>query len=665
MPTEKMENNSTSELMPEIPGLEAETETDLDPATEERGWLRAILHLDAFFGRLDAKLLAIAMVACAGFASLDFLLRNLGLASSPWFDRIPKYSTLAIAMIGASLASRQGHHIAIDILNRFAPPHLGKWFTAISDCVIALICTYLTYASFEFIQSEYHAGSKELETLPTWIIASLIIWGFSFCAFRFSLRAIRFKPWLGIILLIGAAIGCLPGAVDWFPERYPDAEKALELITPLSDFAFSYLPWGAGLVIVVGLLTGMPLFGVLGGIAMLGFWMFESPIAAVPPSVYQLLDAPALVTLPLFTLMGAVLAKGSAPSRLVRVARAWIGWAPGGLAIAAVVVCAFFTTFSGASGVTILALGVLLHQMLAEEGYSDNASLGLVTASGSIGLLFAPALPLIMYAIFAKVDIDHMFLAGILPGCLLIVAVSGVGVVLGRRGELKRHPFEWEEAKAAFRGAIWELFLPLLVLGLLIFGFADVTEAAAVGAVYTLIIVGIVHKDLDLKTEMGPAITESGVLIGAVLVIVGLALALVGFLVDVEIPQAIVAWAKANISSKIVFLLYTNLLLLVVGCLLDILSAIVIFVPLLVPVAVLFDVHPVHFGIIFLANLEIGYLTPPVGMNLFLSSFRFNKELPVIWKTVVPYLAVLFVALLIITYVPWLSTAFVDLTPIP
>ena len=653
----------TSSLTSPDSEVEAEStsESDLDAARESRGWLKGLLHIDGFLGRVDGKLLALAMICCAGFASLDFVLRNFGLASSPWFDRIPKYCTLAIAMLGASLATRQGNHIAIDIVHRFAPPKLGAWFRAISDSAICIICMYLAYASFEFLEGEFEAGAKELEVLPTWTIAALIVWGFAFCAWRFALRAMRFRPWLGLCFFFAAVAGSLPNAVDWFPERYPDAERALDLITPLSDFAFAYMPWVAGLVILVGFLTGMPLFGVLGGIAMLGFWVAESPIAAVPPSVYQLLDAPALVTLPLFTLMGAVLAKGNAPARLVRVARAWLGWAPGGLAVAAVVVCAFFTTFSGASGVTILALGVLLHQMLSEEGYSENTSLGLVTASGSIGLLFAPALPLIMYGIFAKVDIDHMFLAGILPGCLLILAVAGTGVALGRRSKLNTHPFEWAEAKASFRAAIWELLLPVIILGLLILGLADITEAAAVGAVYTLIVVGFIHKDLDLKTEMGEAITESGVLIGAVLVIVGLALGLVAYFVDVEIPQAIVAWAKANISNKIVFLLYTNLLLLVVGCLLDILSAIVIFVPLLVPVAQIFDVHPVHFGIIFLANLEIGYLTPPVGMNLFLSSFRFKKELPAIWKTVLPYLVVLFVALIIITYVPWLSTAFLDL----
>lgn len=649
----------------DIAGAGEGSEGVLDPANEERGWLRGILHIDSFFGRVDGWLLAVAMLACAGFASLDFFLRSFGLASSPWFDRIPKYCTLVIAMIGAALASRQGNHIAIDIVNRFAPPRLAQWSRAIADASITLICMYLSYASFEFLLGEVEAGAKELEVLPTWVIAAFIVWGFAFCAFRFALRAIRFKPWFALVFLAGAVAGCLPGAVDWFPEYFPEADSALETITPLSDFAFSYMPWAAGLIIVAGLLTGMPLFGVLGGIAMLGFWMADSPIGVVPPSIYQLLDAPALVTLPLFTLMGAVLAKGNAPTRLVRVARAWLGWAPGGLAVAAVVVCAFFTTFSGASGVTILALGVLLHQMLREEGYSENNSLGLITSSGSIGLLFAPALPLIMYGIFAKVDIDHMFLAGILPGCLLIGAVAGTGVLLGRRSNLKTHPFEWAEAKAAFRGAIWEILLPVIILGLLVLGLADITEAAAVGAVYTLIVVGFIHKDLNLKTEMGSAITESGVLIGAVLVIVGLALALVGYFVDVEIPQAIVEWAQANVSNKIVFLLYTNLLLLVVGCLLDILSAIVIFVPLLVPVAQLFDVHPVHFGIIFLANLEIGYLTPPVGMNLFLSSFRFKKELPTIWKTVIPYLAILFIALLIITYVPWLSMAFLDLTSTP
>jgi tripartite ATP-independent transporter DctM subunit len=636
---------------------------NLDPEREPRGWFRLLLRLDAGFARIDTVFLVVAMVACALLPTLDFILRISSLPTSPWFIRIPKYCTLGVAMVGAALAARQGSHIALDLIHQLVPQRFAAWFRCVADSIGALVCIFLGYGALMFVMTEYAAGSKELDVLPGWIVAALIPWGFLSCAYRFLMRAMADRWWLGLVIVLVALTGTLPDAVEWFPEYFPTAgEGALHLVTLVSDWAFEHGAWVTGLILIAGLVTGMPLFAVLGGAATLGFWVGESPIGVVSVSVYQLLDAPALVTLPLFTLMGAVLAKSDAPGRLVRVARAWLGWAPGGLAVAAVVVCAFFTTFSGASGVTILALGVLLHQMLCDEGYGDHLSVGLVTSSGSIGLLFAPALPLIMYGIFAKVDIDHMFVAGLLPGLLLIIAVSGTGVFLGRRSALKSHPFVFSEAVSAAREAMWEIILPVLILGLLVLGFADVTTAAAVGAVYTLIVAGFIHKDVDLKKDMGDVVCESGVVIGAVLVIVGLALGFVAFLVDQEVPQMIIAWAQENISSRWVFLLGTNLLLLVVGCLLDILSAIVIFVPLIVPVAVSFGVDPVHMGIIFLANLEIGYLTPPVGMNLFLASFRFKRPLPTIWKTVVPFLLVLFVALLIITYVPFLSTGLLDLT---
>ena len=607
----------------------------LESSQESRAWLRRLIRVDDWIAKFDGALIVFSVFGSATFSALGFLNRNLGIAGSPWLDILPRYLTLFIGLLGAAIATRRGSHIALDLASKLLPEVAARWTGFVADTLAAIVSGILALSAWDFIVVEQEGGAEILNVLPSWGPAVVLLWGFGIASFRFLLRASRsFWP----ILILGPVVLWAYGV---FGQSSPEAAFWLGLL-------------GMGLAV----LTGAPLFVVLGGASLLFFWNEGSEIAVVSVEIYRLTEAPSLVTLPLFTLMGAVLARGHAPERLVGVARSCLGWAPGGLAVATVVVCAFFTTFTGASGVTILALGALLYRLLIQEGYSDKLSIGLITSSGSIGLLFAPALPLIIYGIVAKVDIDHMFLAGIGPGTLLIIVVAGAAVFMAKRSHLERHSFVWKDAKHALREGIWELLLPVLVLGLMLTGLATVVEAAAVGALYTVVIALFVKRDVDLKRELYEVSRDSGVLIGAVLVILGVALAFTYYLVDAEIPQEVVAFSRENISSRWMFLLSLNALLLVVGCLLDIFSAIIIFVPLLAPVAAAFEVHPVHLGIIFLANLEIGYLTPPVGMNLFLASFRFNRELPQIWKTALPFLLVLLVALMMITYIPALSLAF-------
>ncbi|HQL84201.1 MAG TPA: TRAP transporter large permease subunit, partial [Spirochaetota bacterium] len=339
----------------------------------------------------------------------------------------------------------------------------------------------------------------------------------------------------------------------------------------------------------------------------------------------------------------------------------FLGWLPGGMAIVVVFVCAFFTTFTGASGVTILALGGLLSMILIKSGgYNENFSYGLVTASGSIGLLFPPSLPVILYGVVAQISIKQMYAGGLLPGIFMVVALSVMGVVAAVRGKVPRVPFHGRAALTGLRSSIWELMLPVIILVGFFSGLTTLVEIGAITVLYSLFITMVVHRDIRLGDLPGVMLKCLPV-IGGILVILALAKGLSYYIVDAEIPQNLAIWIKANIHSRVLFLILLNIALIVTGCFLDIYSAILVVVPLIIPLGAVFDIHPVHLGIIFLANLELGYLTPPVGLNLYLSSYLFNKPLLSIYRYIVPFLLLLLVTVIIITYVPWMSTALIDM----
>jgi len=417
-----------------------------------------------------------------------------------------------------------------------------------------------------------------------------------------------------------------------------------------------FLP--ALLVLFIAVVLGAPAFVALGGTALVLFWWMREPIAAIPVSHYSLVTNPSIPSLPLFTLAGYALAESRAPYRLVRVFDALFGRFRGGSAIVTVVVCTFFTSFTGASGVTILALGGLLMPILLNAKYSEKNALGLITGCGSLGLLLPPCLPLIVYAIVARIPLERMFLGGLLPALVMTVATAWWGVRQGPkavRQDDKR--FDLREARAALWDAKWELLTPVVAFTALFSGLATAVEAAAVTAGYALLVECVFHRDLHPVRDLPRVMTECGLLIGGVLLILGVALGFTNYLVDAEVPARAVEWTTATIRSPLVFLLLLNVFLLIVGCLMDIYSAIVIQVPLLVPLGVAYGIDPVHLGIIFLANLELGYLTPPVGLNLFLSSYRFNKPIPEVLRASLPIIVVLGVGVLLITYVPVLTTA--------
>ncbi|MCK5410592.1 MAG: TRAP transporter large permease subunit [Gemmatimonadetes bacterium] len=409
-------------------------------------------------------------------------------------------------------------------------------------------------------------------------------------------------------------------------------------------------------MILAGTVLGGPIFAALGGIAALLFMADGVPPVAVLIETYSLASDPVLAAIPLFTLVGFFLAEGRASSRLLGFFQAFFGWIRGGTAVVCALLCAFFTVFTGGSGVTILAMGGLLYQVLREDRYRDRFSLGLLTASGSLGLLLPPALPLILYGIVARVSIEDLFIGGILPGIVLVTLVAAWGVREGIVERVERTPFNRREAGRALWEAKWELLLPLIVLYVYLGGLATLVEAAALAALYAFVIQCFVHRDLSLGRDLARVFRECLVLIGGVLLILGMAMGFSSYMVDAMVPARALEWVQAHIESRLVFLLCLNLFLLAVGAVMDIFSATVVVVPLIVPLGLAFGIDPIHLGIIFIANLELGYLTPPVGLNLFFASYRFERPLLEIYRAAVPFLIILGFGVLLITYVPLLTT---------
>jgi C4-dicarboxylate transporter, DctM subunit len=414
------------------------------------------------------------------------------------------------------------------------------------------------------------------------------------------------------------------------------------------------------LLILIALLfmfIGAPLFTVFSGLTLFLLFFGHIDSSAMIIEMHRIATTPILVAIPLFTFAGYLLSESKAPRRLIGLTDALLGWLPGGLSIIALITCSAFTALTGATGLTIIALGGILLPALLHGRYPEKFSLGLVTNSGTLGLLFPPSLPIIIYAIVSKVQINQLFLAGLLPGILMVVLLSAFSVQKAIAAEIPRTKFNTTRMFKALREAMWELPLPLVVLGGIYSGYFAVSEAAAITAVYVFMVEVIVYRDIKWR-ELPQVMRKSMVLVGGILIILGAALGFTNYLIDAEVPMKLFNLFKAYTDSPFVFLILLNLFLLVVGCLLDIFSALIVVVPLITPVANAYGINPVHLGIIFLANLQIGALTPPVGMSLFISSLRFEKPMSKIIMASLPFIAVLLFVLAIITYVPWFSLAF-------
>lgn len=420
------------------------------------------------------------------------------------------------------------------------------------------------------------------------------------------------------------------------------------------------------LLLIILALYGVPLFSIIAAGALYGFYIAEIDLQVIGIELYRLAETPLLMALPMFTFAGYILSASNTSQRMLDLIQSLVGWMPGGLVIFAFIFSAIFTAFTGASGVTIVALGALLYPALIKAGYTDKFSLGMVTASGSLGLLLAPSLPLILYGIIAqqmeleiKFEINDLFIAGLMPAALMVIFLSIYSIIKNRQFKIKTEVFEKKKMVSAVWAMRWELPMPFVLMAGIFSGFVAISEAAALIAIYVMFIETVIYKEISYKRLL-EVIRESMVMVGSILLILAVSLALTNVFVDAEVPDQLFGFVKENVETKIGFLIVLNIFLLFVGAILDIFSALVIIVPLILPVATSFGVHPVHLGIIFLANMQIGYLTPPVGINLFISSFRFKKPIAEVYKASLPFVIVLLIVLLIITYVPLLSLYFLS-----
>jgi tripartite ATP-independent transporter DctM subunit len=422
----------------------------------------------------------------------------------------------------------------------------------------------------------------------------------------------------------------------------------------------------AVLLLIAFFFLGTPIFAAILAATMLGFYYAGIDLSAIAVELYRVIDTPLLVSLPFFTFAGYVLSESQTSQRLMRLSTAIFGWVPNGLAIVVLITCAIFTAFTGASGVTILALGALLYPAMVQTGYQQKFSLGLVTTSGSLGLLLPPSIPLILYGIImqqmnigGEFDFEQIFLAGLLPGVFMILVLSLWAFWANRHHRIPTHSFSGKEVLSALRESIWEIPLPIFVFAGIFGGILAVSEVAAVTALYVLIVEVFIYKEIKIR-DLPKVVTESMSMVGGIILILGTSMAFTNYLIDAEVPGVLFEWVKGHVDDKLTFLLLLNVFLLILGAVLDIFSALVIVVPLILPIAVGYGIHPLHLGVIFLANMQIGYFTPPVGMNLFIASYRFEKSIIELYQACIPFMFVLMAAVLIITYWPQLTLFLIE-----
>jgi tripartite ATP-independent transporter DctM subunit len=579
-----------------------------------------------------------ALVAVFAVATLlpiiEAVGRPLGGLHVPGSASYLQQATIWLTFLGGLYALREGKHLTMSTAELLGfSERVAAGARLYAYAVAAAVVSVLAVGALRLVAVQRQAGAVLPLGVPQWLLETVM-------PVTLALLAARF------------AWGAAPG---W-------RGRAAALVAVAAVWSLAALPRPAGpavwlLVAAVALavLLGAPMFVGMAGLALLFFFKDLVPVSAVPAEIYRLIASPTLPAIPLLTACGYVLAESRAATRLVRFFNAVFGWMPGGVAVLVASVCAVFTTFTGGSGVTIIALGGLVYPIMRKEGYPEGFSLGLVSASGSLGLLFPPSLPVILYGVVASVPADRLYLAGLVPGLILVVLVAGYGLLVGRRTQATTTPFAWRELGAAAWQAKWELSTPAVVVVLFATGLASLVEASAFACLYAVVVECFITRDIHPVRELPKVLLKAAALVGGVLLLLASAMGLTSYLVDAQVPDALLAWVQQTIGSPLVFLLALNLLLLVLGSVLEIYSAIIVLAPLIAPIGAAFGIDPVHLGVIFLANLEVGFILPPVGLNLFLSSARFNVPITRLYRHVLPFLAILAAGVLLITYVPALS----------
>jgi C4-dicarboxylate transporter DctM subunit len=547
-----------------------------------------------------------------------------------------QHLTLWVGFLGAVIASRRNNLLSLTTKPLFSNTEIIEWKNIVGKVTSIFIVLLLAYGSWTLVQVEMEYPFNIAPFISRWFTQLIMPIGFLFIAFFMFINSFHSAKEKILILAFIVLVSLF-----------------FIYFEPIQESTF--FMWVSILVIALSLYSGAPIFVGLGGLAILFFWRDFTSLSAISAETYRIVVSPTLPTIPLFTFAGYILSESNASTRLVNLFRSAFGWIPGGTPIILVLLCGFFTALTGGSGVTILALGGLFLPILIKEGYSRVFSLGLITVAGSLGLLFPPSLPLIIYSVTAGVSIKAVFLAGIIPGLVMLFMVAGWAILQGKIQSVKKRSLSFNELKDSLWEAKWEAIIPIFILFGIFGGYSTLVETAAMTAIYIFIVEVLIHKDIKWSS-LYKITLDCASLIGGVLIILGVAMGLTSYLVDAQVPLHLLEWVKLNISSKLLFLLILNIFLLAVGCMMDIFSAIIIVVPLITPLGIYFGIDPVHLSIIFIANLELGFLTPPVGMNLFLSAYRFKEDMPTIYKSTLPFFIVMLISVLIITYIPVLST---------
>lgn len=602
----------------------------------------------------------IAVLLLALIPFLEVIARKFFQTSISYSTDYTHHLVIFVTFLGAMITSREKKHLSLSLALKINEPLKSRIYT-VNMLFSSMMTTAFFWSALSFVFNGFDP-SKKIGIFPIRMIGMIMVIGYAVMAIRF-ITSIEKKGLYRLIASSGIIFGSFLASdsiSNLLSLLFNELPSSIEAIIGFCHTIIGIIAVPLILIFIVLAVLGTPLFVVLGGIAYLLFARVSGPLEVIPNEAYSMLISHSIPAIPLFTVTGFILSESKAGERLVRFFKAFFSWFPGGLAVMTILVCAFFTTFTGASGVTILALGGLLSFVLIDSNYRRKFTLGLITASGSIGLLFPPSLPIIIYGVIAGVSIKDMFIGGLLPGVVMVLALVIFCIIFTSKNKVKRESFEIKEAFSALKSSMWEILLPVVIVSAYFGGLTTLVESAAIALVYSFVIEVFIHRDIEFK-KVPEIFLKAVVIIGGILIILSVAKGLSYFIVDAQIPMKLSEWVQANISSKYVFLLLLNLALLITGCLMDIFSAIMVIVPLIIPLGSIFGIHPVHLGIIFLANMELGYMTPPVGLNLFLASYRFNEPMGKLYKDVLPFFFIQVIAVLLITYIPFLSTALLNL----
>jgi tripartite ATP-independent transporter DctM subunit len=613
-----------------------------------------------WYHRIEDSLALAAMFLLVLLPIMEVVARKFFHTSVSHASTYMHHLVLVITFIGGIITSRENKHLSLSLSVPIKEPLKTRLY-AISMLIAAMMTTAFTWSALSFVLTGFDPEMK-VGVFPIQWIGMVMVVGYAIMAVRFVIRLekkgrLRLMASSGFIL--GTFLGLEPIA-NILPLFFENPPGFIESLLQFSYSAYSLIAFPVIIALLIAPLFGMPLFVALGGVAYMLFARTGGNLAIISNESYEMLIGHAIPAIPLFTVAGFLFARSKAGERLVRFFKAFFSWFPGGLAIMAILACAFFTSFTGASGVTILALGAILSFVLVKGKYQKKFSTGLLTASGSVGLMFPPSLPIIIYGVVAGISIKSMFVGGIVPGFILVLAMVVFSVIYSVRHKTERQPFKIREAARALGDSLWEILLPLVIILIYFGGLATLEESAAIVVFYILIIETLIHRDLKIR-ELPGIVLNCIPIIGGVLMIIALAKGLSYFVVDADIPTLLTEWVQNTITSKYVFLLLLNLGLLITGMVMDIFSAILVVAPLIIPLGGIYGIHPVHLGIIFLANMELGYMTPPVGLNLFLASYSFDEPMGKLYKSVFPFFLIQLIAVLLITYIPVLTTGLLNL----